>query len=107
MKKKTLAQAPKTFGAMARLTRESQHISQKQLAKKARVSNKDLSRIELGQVEPSLSIAVSIADALATSLDILVGKTNTHSTVDVRVRIPLELPRDDGRLKKIMKAASE
>lgn len=105
MKRKTSAQAPKTFGAMVRLTRESRHISQKELAREAQITNKYLSRIELGRVDPSLSIALHIADALTTSLDELVGKSNTHSNVELRVRIPLELPRDNNLLNRIMKAA--
>jgi transcriptional regulator with XRE-family HTH domain len=52
------------------------HLSQSELAKTASVSVRQLARYEAGEQQPTLSAAVSLADALGISLAQLAGQVN-------------------------------
>ena len=64
-------------------SRKSLHLTQKQLADMAGISERAIQNYELGVREPSLSVLISIANALNCGIDYLVGRTdnpNSHKS---------------------------
>jgi transcriptional regulator with XRE-family HTH domain len=60
------------FGARLQAARQARGLTQSEVAEKAGLSNKFLSRVESGHATPSVLVAAAIAEALGTSLDALV-----------------------------------
>lgn len=61
----------KTFGKALRAAREAAGLTQRELAEKADVADKYLSRVEVGAATPSIFIASKFARALGLPLDVL------------------------------------
>ena len=60
------------IGNRIKETREAQNMTQSDLAEKVGISRVSLSRIETGEtLNPSVSTAIRIADALGVSMDFL------------------------------------
>jgi transcriptional regulator with XRE-family HTH domain len=59
----------KKFGRNVRAARKALGLSQRQLAERANVAEKYLSRVELGAVSPSITIAFRLAQAVGVGLD--------------------------------------
>jgi transcriptional regulator with XRE-family HTH domain len=70
-----LAGYRKGFGANVRRLRLASRndYSQEELAERARLHRTEISKIELGDVEPRLTTLVILADALGASLDEMVA----------------------------------
>jgi transcriptional regulator with XRE-family HTH domain len=64
MKKITLTDIVKVFGANVRLVRKSQKITQAQLANRVGCHTNAISNIEKGKADPSLTNAIKISLAL-------------------------------------------
>ncbi len=63
------------LGRTIRKVREAQQLTQVVLARRARISQASLSKIELGQMEPSLTVLRRLAHALETSAGVLLDDT--------------------------------
>ena len=63
------------FGRRVRAARTSQGLSQRELAERADLADKYLSRIEVGGAMPSVFVADCIARGLGVGLEDLTGKT--------------------------------
>ena len=64
---------PKEFGKSMRVARKAKNITQLFLAKQIGVKAATICRYETGVIEPSITIAIKIADVLNVSLDELAG----------------------------------
>lgn len=64
------------FGERLASVRKSKKISQDELAKAIGAHAPVIGRYERGEVKPSIEVATKIAEALAVSLDYLVGSTD-------------------------------
>ena len=64
------------FGERLASVRKSKKISQEELAKAIGAHAPVIGRYERGEVKPSIEVAAKIANALAVSLDYLVGNTD-------------------------------
>lgn len=84
------------LGARLRAERVRASVTQREIAERAGVSAKYLSRIELGQVTPSLYVAARVALAVGVSLDSLVGGP-----------IAKPSPRRFDRLARLLRDASD
>ena len=62
------------FGRRVRAARTSQGLSQRELAERADLADKYLSRIEVGAATPSIFVADRIARALGVGVEGLTGK---------------------------------
>lgn len=86
-------------------SRKELGLNQKQLAKKANITESNLSRYENGIREPKSAVLKRLADALEVSTDYLVGLTNekTYNSYDVSKKdeddILLALKDLESRLK--------
>lgn len=69
-----------TIAERIRLIRKQKNLAQKELAEKASVNLKSLSRYELGASIPPADILKQIADALEVTTDILLGDDHTEIT---------------------------
>ncbi len=97
--------AAQAFGHRVRLAREQRQRTQRQLAKEAGVSNKYLSRVEQGKADPSLSVALRLAQALGISLDELANASGgEHAVLEFKVKIPIGLPKDLRKFHRVIKA---
>lgn len=97
--------AAQTFGHRVRLAREPRKLSQRQLAKEAGITNKYLSRVEQRKADPSLSVAMRIAQALDVSLNELTDHTHTpHAVLEFKIKIPIALPKDLRKFHRVIKA---
>jgi putative molybdopterin biosynthesis protein len=74
-----------TSGAGLRLARQSRGYSQQQLARMAGVSRQALSAVESGQSDPSLRVALALAEALGMTVEELFGSDDTVAQVSARV----------------------
>jgi len=63
----------RTFGKRLRRARGATGLSQRELAERADIADKYLSRIELGAATPSVFVVARLAQALGESLDSLTG----------------------------------
>jgi putative molybdopterin biosynthesis protein len=68
-----MTEAPGTTGANLRLARQARGFSQQQLASMAGVSRQAVSAVESGHSDPSLRVALSLAQALGMSVEDLFG----------------------------------
>lgn len=81
----------KEFGHRLRQLREGSALSQKALAKRARVSAATISRIELGQSSPTLYTMMAISRALGLTVVGLIRDTK-QSRPDELAELIRELP---------------
>lgn len=65
-----------TFGERCTHIRKGKKISQAQMGKLLGIDGDAYGRYERNEVKPSIDMATKIANALNTSLDFLVGKTD-------------------------------
>lgn len=63
-----------TVRAMLRKIREERGLTQVELANKLGISQSTLARFESNSKNPSLPLAIQIADTLDCSLDVLTGR---------------------------------
>jgi putative molybdopterin biosynthesis protein len=68
-----MTEAPGTSGANLRLARQARGFSQQQLASMAGVSRQAVSAVESGHSDPSLRVALALAQALGLSVEDLFG----------------------------------
>lgn len=68
-----MAEAPASTGANLRIARQARGFSQQQLASMAGVSRQAVSAVESGHSDPSLRVALAIAQALGLSVEQLFG----------------------------------
>jgi len=68
-----MTEAPGSTGANLRLARQARGFSQQQLASMAGVSRQAVSAVESGHSDPSLRVALAIAQALGLSVEELFG----------------------------------
>src|SRR5689334_20744490 len=66
-------EAPGTTGARLRLARQARGFSQQQLAGMADVSRQAVSALESGHSDPSLRVALALAQALGMTVEELFG----------------------------------
>jgi transcriptional regulator with XRE-family HTH domain len=98
------------FGDYLRGQRKLAHLSLRQLADLAKVSNPYLSQLERGLHQPSVAVLKSLADALDLSLDMLLaqvaGTRDTAEAASDDDRMSTETAiRNDPRLSATQKAA--
>jgi putative molybdopterin biosynthesis protein len=72
-------------GTRLRLARQARGFSQQQLAGMACVSRQAVSAVESGQSDPSLRVALALAQALGTTVDELFGAEGAVPTVAARL----------------------
>ncbi|MDP3221071.1 MAG: helix-turn-helix transcriptional regulator [Deltaproteobacteria bacterium] len=63
----------KSFGQAVKAAREAQGLTQRELAERADLADKYLSRIEVGAATPSIFVAAKLTRALGLSLESLTG----------------------------------
>ncbi len=80
MSAKTEAAFRREFGRHVRAARTTQGLSQRELAERADLADKYLSRIEVGAAMPSVFVADCIARALGVGIEGLTGKAPTPTT---------------------------
>lgn len=68
-----MTEAPNSTGANLRLARQARGFSQQQLASMAGVSRQAVSAVESGHSDPSLRVALALAQALGLSVEELFG----------------------------------
>jgi putative molybdopterin biosynthesis protein len=68
-----MTEAPGSTGANLRLARQARGFSQQQLASMAGVSRQAVSAVESGHSDPSLRVALALAEALGLSVEELFG----------------------------------
>jgi putative molybdopterin biosynthesis protein len=68
-----MTEAPSSTGANLRLARQARGFSQQQLASMAGVSRQAVSAVESGHSDPSLRVALALAQALGLSVEELFG----------------------------------
>ena len=68
-----MTEAPGSTGANLRLARQARGFSQQQLASMAGVSRQAVSAVESGHSDPSLRVALALAQALGMSVEELFG----------------------------------
>lgn len=81
-----------------KLLRQKKGLSQQQLAEIIGVSQQSVYKYEKQNVEPELSVLISMADFFETSVDYLIG----HSEVNHKIEKiqPFELNAEEARLIK-------
>src|SRR5579859_3957687 len=72
-------------GAKLRLARQARGFSQQQLAGMAGVSRQAVSAVESGQSDPSLRVALALAQALGLTVDELFGAEGAVPIVTARL----------------------
>src|SRR6185312_17003048 len=72
-KRLIMTEAPNSTGANLRLARQARGFSQQQLASMAGVSRQAVSAVESGHSDPSLRVALALAQALGMSVEDLFG----------------------------------
>ncbi len=91
---------PSVIGTAARALRARAGLTQAELAERAGLAFETISRVESGREPPSLRTAMSLADALGTTLDEVVGRAN---------EFPPEVARrgggDSAEIKRLVGAA--
>lgn len=66
-----------TFGEKLKKVRESQNLSQTQLAEKIGTIQQSIYKYEIDKVTPSITVLEKIANALDVSADYLLGRNET------------------------------
>ncbi len=74
-----------TSGAKLRFARQARGFSQQQLAGMAGVSRQAVSAVESGHADPSLRVALALAQALGMTVDELFGGESTVQAVKARL----------------------
>ncbi len=88
-----VSNAAQDIGSFIRTQREAAHVSVRQLAQKAGVSNPYLSQIERGLRKPSADVLAQIAKALRVSAEVLyirAGILEPSDTSEVRDSIIID-----------------
>jgi putative molybdopterin biosynthesis protein len=85
-------------GARLRVARQARGLSQQQLAGMARVSRQAVSAVEAGQSDPSLRVALALAQALGMTVDELFGTEGAVPAVTARLVAPGGIGRAGGRV---------
>ncbi len=67
--------------------REDRNLSQERLATKAHISKAFICQVEKGQKKPRLETLVSIAEALDTTVDTLLGNASRNARYDEIAKI--------------------
>ena len=84
-----MTEAPTSTGANLRLARQVRGFSQQQLASMAGVSRQAVSAVEAGHSDPSLRVALSLAQALGMSVEELFGPGEPAAPVTAISLAPL------------------
>lgn len=72
----------KVFGSTCRALRLRHEWSQDELARRSGIATQQYTRYERGEQQPGVLVALDIANALSTSVDILLrGLDGTHITI--------------------------
>lgn len=97
-----------TIGDRIRDIRKAKKISQESLAELAHISRISIARYETNVIEPSSTALAKIADALAVSVDVLLGRTADGSpdAEDLAVQIIRDRVRSDPAYRLLFDAAS-
>ena len=97
-----------TIGDRIRDIRKAKKISQESLAEMAHISRISIARYETNVIEPSSTALAKIADALAVSVDVLLGRTADGSpdAEDLAVQIIRDRVRTDPAYRLLFDAAS-
>jgi molybdopterin molybdotransferase/putative molybdopterin biosynthesis protein len=77
-------------GQKLRLARQARGFSQQQLAGMAQVSRQAVSAVESGQSDPSLRVALALAQALSMTVEELFGSAETIPAMSARPLGPLD-----------------
>ena len=64
------------FGQRLRSVRKENHLTQRQLAEKIGVTERNLRHYELGTMKPGLEVILAILDNVDVSADYLLGRTD-------------------------------
>jgi putative molybdopterin biosynthesis protein len=88
---------PGTAGAGLRIARQTRGFSQQQLAGMAGVSRQAVSAVEAGHSDPSLRVALALAQALGMSVEQLFGPGEPTAPVTAVSVAPLAAPRVGGQ----------
>lgn len=84
-----MTEAPGSTGANLRLARQTRGFSQQQLASMAGVSRQAVSAVESGHSDPSLRVALALAQALGLSVEELFGPGEPAAPVTAISAAPL------------------
>jgi putative molybdopterin biosynthesis protein len=84
-----MTEAPSSTGANLRLARQARGFSQQQLASMAGVSRQAVSAVESGHSDPSLRVALALAQALGMSVEDLFGPGEPATPVAAVSVVPL------------------
>lgn len=100
------------FGKKLREVRQSRSITQEQLAEMADISRVMVGRYETTDQLPALDTLVRIADALGTSTDYLLGRTETMDAPFVSNDVappkpPRRMPRSAAELENFIREIVE
>ena len=92
-----------TISECIRFTRQQQKLSQTELAEKANISSKSLSRYELGTSIPPADSLKAIANALGVSADYLLNDENIQvKDKDLFKKFEIIQKMDDDENKKMI-----
>jgi putative molybdopterin biosynthesis protein len=89
-----MTEAPASTGANLRLARQARGFSQQQLASMAGVSRQAVSAVESGHSDPSLRVALALAQALGLTVEELFGPGEPAEPVTATSIGPLTRPGD-------------
>jgi putative molybdopterin biosynthesis protein len=89
-----MTEAPASTGANLRLARQARGFSQQQLASMAGVSRQAVSAVESGHSDPSLRVALALAQALGLSVEELFGPGEPAEPVSATSIGPVTRPGD-------------
>lgn len=96
------------FGRALREAREAADLSQRELAERAGIADKYLSRVELGASSVSLYVANSLARALGVELDALInGGKSSASVAAVTQVIRGWSPEATARALRVLRALED
>ena len=90
-----------------RMARKSRNITQAELAKRLKVTRSTVSKIEIGEREPSLKLLVAIARELDISTDYFLDLTNNPASsgkeLDLNAYLSMDVFRAPGEIRKVGK----
>lgn len=91
------------FGRNVRAARQALGLSQRQVAERANVAEKYLSRVELGAVAPSIMIAFRLAQAVGVGLDALVGVNKPETDARIAALVAHFADRGGAELERAVR----
>lgn len=97
----------RSFGRSIRSFREAAGVTQREVAERAGVADKYLSRIELGLALPSIFVAFAISRALGVGLEELVKTASQAPSADavaVYQRVRKLSPSEARRVRRVVDA---